>query len=161
MSKSDAYIAMQTGKRDEFLRMIGTQMKDVGNARFNQEHLHLLDIFRRFYLLLETFLDKPPADDDWCMVDAILRELAEYANTHFTAEEDALRSVDYPDLTAHKESHYKYRSMIDDYTKIVSTRKSRRIFELKYKLFDWIFDHINTEDVRYHSYFAISEPQLT
>jgi hemerythrin-like metal-binding protein len=153
MSKGDAYLAMQTGTRDEFLQIIGAQVKDVGNARFNQEHLHLLDIFRRFYVILDVLLTKLPTEDDWCKVDEILSELARYADTHLTAEEVALSAIGYPDLVPHKEAHDQYREMVREYMDIVSTRKSRRIFELKYKLFDWIFGHINTTDVQYAPYF--------
>ena len=62
-----------------------------------------------------------------------------YAEEHFGAEEEAMKKANYKDYVSHEAMHSQFRRMLVDYKEVVAARDIKKIFGLKYDLFDWFF----------------------
>ena len=80
-----------------------TQDLETGNAVIDKEHRELLDAVNK--LLVACSEGKGRSS-----VDATVKFLTDYVNRHFAHEEQLQVSSKYPNYTAHKAFHEKYKN---------------------------------------------------
>lgn len=149
MSKLESFLTMQLETPPEFQRKMREELEDVGVERFNREHNELLEAFLKFETLMEKFRQNLDDDADWEQVAQTLKFLQDYAHRHLEAEEAALERAGFDDLPFHKIQHGVFTRRLNDYDDALTARDAPAILGLKYDLFDWFFNHINKEDVKY------------
>lgn len=140
---------MQMESPQLFARRMREELEDVGVDRFNREHLELLTTFLKFHAMLDAFGQAPPSDEGWREIGDILAFLRSYAAQHLDAEENALERAGFKDLARHKIQHSIFNQRLDAYDNALDSRDAAKILGVKYNLFNWFFNHINTEDVKY------------
>jgi hemerythrin-like metal-binding protein len=84
---------------------------------------------------------------------AILREAAEYAQTHFADEEKYMRQANFPDLDAHRKIHREFTNQV---IKAIQTFETGGVqpIDLARFLKDWLLNHIAKMDKEYAPYLA-------
>ncbi|MBL4932143.1 bacteriohemerythrin [Clostridium paridis] len=119
---------------------------EVGIERIDEEHKKLFDIANKGYSLLKNdlYLDK------YDRIMDIVHELKDYAQFHFSAEEEYLKSIGYKKLFTHKMEHDYFIDKISsvDLSKIDSNQ-DKYITEILDFMVQWIKEHILDKDKEY------------
>lgn len=120
----------------------------VGVGVLDDDHRRLLDMFNG---LLRTNVATRGKED----LKALLTDLRDYTDVHFSREEAMMRVHRYPDLEAHLAAH---RYFIDEIAKLQTEFESGHAMMLRIDLIlllkEWLIEHIQTVDTRYKPYMA-------
>lgn len=120
----------------------------VGDDLLDGDHRRLLDMFNG---LLKTNVATKAKDD----VSALLANLVEYVDVHFSREEEALERCRYPGLTAHKAAH---RYFTDEVHKLHAEFGSSNAMMLRIDLIlllkEWLIEHIQSTDMQYKPFVS-------
>ncbi len=81
---------------------------------------------------------------------AYVMKLYQYATAHFTAEEQHMKQIKYPDIKAHRKLHDQF---VSDLNAISDPFTPQSFDELKKFLYTWLIHHILNED---HKYFVFA-----
>jgi len=149
VSKLESFLTMQLETTQAFERKMREELEDVGIERFNREHLELLAAFLKFHALLERLNLEHPDETAWREVAETLAFLRSYATRHLEAEEAVLERAGFNGLPYHKIQHAIFNQRLDAYDKALNSHDASKILGVKYNLFNWFFNHINKEDVKY------------
>lgn len=121
----------------------------VGEADIDSEH-------RELFRLQQRLASADAAEE---VLPDILRQLEEYARTHFTHEEALMRRCGYPGY----EEHVKRHRLFVEWLNAVKTAYGRSIetpFEIGATVNDflgrWLVEHIQREDMRYRDHILRS-----
>ena len=115
----------------------------TGIAQIDAEHAKLFEIADRAY---ETLVDDFIPDKYDYIVD-ILKELTDYAVTHFQHEEEYMASIRYKRLLSQKAEHEEFKEKISGYDlSTIDEDQKGTIFELLDFLNDWLIHHIVEKD---------------
>jgi hemerythrin-like metal-binding protein len=120
----------------------------VGIAEIDDQHRRLFGLINRLY-------DKTMQGHSDETLDATLKELVDYTQTHFSDEEKRMQAAGYPDLQSHCQEHTRLVREVNDF--IAKTRNENRhaiANQLITFLFDWLTGHILETDKRYTPYLA-------
>lgn len=82
-------------------------------------------------------------------IDRILKELVDYSNIHFTAEEDLIKAHGYTGYQRQKESHAELTRKVLDFQSKFRDRQAVLTVELMSFLKDWLIVHIVGMDKQY------------
>lgn len=74
----------------------------VGVQEMDAQHQKLVVLINRFY---DSIKDGGATSE----VEAVLNELLIYVDVHFSSEEDYMKTINFPDLEAHKVNHSSFR----------------------------------------------------
>jgi hemerythrin len=83
--------------------------------------------------------------------------MADYAQLHFSDEEDYLRRIDYPDLAAHAREHTGFVEKMTEFS-LAATKGVQDVGAVHRYLHAWFLTHILGSDMRYR--LASSTPGL-
>ena len=115
----------------------------TGIDSIDVEHQKLFEIADRAY---ETLMDEFIPDKYDYIVD-ILKELKDYAVTHFQHEEEYMASIRYKKLISHKVEHQEFTEKVASYNlDEVDENQKGVILELLEFLNDWLIHHILEND---------------
>jgi hemerythrin len=82
-----------------------------------------------------------------------IKGTVDYVKYHFSAEEQLLQSVNYPELTAHKKEHELFvKHILEEVQSFNGGKKFVPNLFVRY-LKDWILSHIAVEDRKYAAFF--------
>jgi hemerythrin len=120
---------------------------DVYRIGIDEIDLQHQGFFAASHQLYEAILNR---DGPQGVIEAIAF-MREYADTHFSAEEDFMRAHAYPDLADHLRQHNGFMRHLDDLENDLRTfgasqELADRALEMTQ---DWLIDHIADEDVLY------------
>ena len=87
------------------------------------------------------------------MVHGVLSEMYDYAQQHFSAEEDYLRSIDYPRLAEHELEHSDFIERMANFSARASDDLPEDPLEIHRYLKSWLLRHILKSDMQYR-FFA-------
>jgi methyl-accepting chemotaxis protein len=86
-------------------------------------------------------------------VGNILAELVAYTQTHFKAEEDAMRKHGYPDLAAHRQKHQALIEKVAEAQRKMASGNAMLSMDVMEFLKDWLIQHIQGTDKEYAPFF--------
>ena len=114
----------------------------VGIGVLDQQHIALFAILNDLY-------DAMKKGQAQTVTGPLLRKLAEYTHSHFSAEEAMMVSTRYPGLTAHRTKHRDLMKQVEAFR----ARFDRGDIMLGVDMFnflrDWLTTHIQKEDKEY------------
>ncbi|CAA7621035.1 Hemerythrin-like protein [Candidatus Terasakiella magnetica] len=120
----------------------------VGSARMDTDHKRLLEMLNTLY---EAWLDGEGLTE----LNGMFDELLSYADTHFAAEEMALKAKSYPRTDKQQSDHRKLKDTVlafrDRYLR--GDKPAMLTEEMAKFLKSWLLEHILGEDILYKSYF--------
>lgn len=117
--------------RDEFL---------VGVARIDEQHRRLIDMLAGFYGALAE------GEHSQTALGELLDGLLDYAQYHFSTEEELMRQSDYPRSPSHRDEHATFVAKATDMAGRFA--RGRLILSIEATAFirDWLFNHILVAD---------------
>lgn len=127
----------------------------TGNKTIDDQHRELISRIDQFIKACE---DK----DGKVTAIKMLDYLAEYTEFHFTAEEKLQQDVGYPGYTDHKAKHEEFKNTIavlHNYLDELDGPDQAFVDQVKSKVVDWLFGHIETFDRSIAEYiFLVDHP---
>lgn len=111
----------------------------VGNVTIDEQH-------KQLFSLLEKIQDFQKSD-----IPVVLTELEEYAQYHFSYEEQYQREIGFDQCEAHKEEHLHFSTKIEELHK----RHEEGILTMDIlfaTLSEWLLNHILTVDMKMKSF---------
>lgn len=120
----------------------------VGSSRMDADHQRLIDLLNRLY---DAWHGGEGIDELGWLFD----ELLAYADTHFAAEEMALKSKAYPRLEKQQADHIRLRDSVVAFRDrhLAGETPDALTTEMTAFLKAWLLEHILGEDMQYRSYF--------
>jgi hemerythrin-like metal-binding protein len=118
----------------------------VYNRRLDEDHEKILTLINRLEdRKLREITSREFLDELW-------RQLADYADRHFSAEEAIMKRVGYPDLAGHKMAHDQFRADIARFRREFDKDQATLDDYLLNYLKSWFIRHVLTADRKYAEY---------
>ena len=114
----------------------------VGVQKIDGQHTILMSILND----LHAAMMKGQAQS---LTGPLLHKLADYTQTHFTAEEAMMEAAKYPGLADHKLKHRDLVKQVDDYVLRYDKGEIALNVQLLNFLRDWLTNHIQKVDMAY------------
>lgn len=116
----------------------------VGVKELDAQHQKMFVLINQFYELMRDKTDKEN-------MEAVLKELTDYASYHLATEEKLFAEHGYPNSEAHIKQHDEYREKINDFMR----RKDETLlsFDIIDYLEDWWLGHVTGADQGYVGFF--------
>lgn len=117
----------------------------IGNAQIDEEHRHLFEIMNKGI----GIADNGYAGDQYAAIKELLDELDDYAEQHFTHEENYMEQILDPELILQRNQHMIFRDKIREwsFTDIDDYGEQQRVLrELMEYLARWLYHHIISSD---------------
>lgn len=83
----------------------------------------------------------------------VLKDLVDYAASHFATEEKYMTKFNYPQSSLHKSEHEKFVKQVLDFQNDFTAGKVAITLEVMNFLKDWLVKHILGTDKKYSSFF--------
>lgn len=137
---------MESNNKNDF------QWKDeykLGDKTVDEQHKKLFTIIEKAHLIRNLATNEEKKNE----LNAILREIYHYTNTHFKEEEVYLKKINYPQLEEHMAQH----KIVEDKINFMSfSVRSMNIEQAQNKLFEFVekilLHHITVEDLKVITY---------
>lgn len=123
------------------------QRFSVGNDELDHQHKQL---FHLINILEES------TDDSTKLLENTLMQLVDYLETHFKAEENYMKEIQYPNLEKHHQEHAEFVMTTLKFVK--SFQKNGKVIKgdvISY-LKDWLLTHILHSDVKFAKYANVT-----
>jgi len=114
----------------------------VGVQKLDSQHTVLFEIINE----LHASMMKGQAQS---LTGPLLKKLAEYTRNHFSAEEEAMASAQYPGIANHKVLHRNLVKKVEEYIDRHDKGELTLNLHLLNFLRDWLVDHIQKVDKEY------------
>lgn len=114
----------------------------VGVKRFDDQHQLVIGVLNRVFKMFET--DSPPEE-----LATVLGELAEYAQKHFSSEEQLMEKYKFHGLEGHIAEHRLYESKIAGFKDGLGSEDEKVRRDVLEFLADWWMGHIQGCDKEY------------
>lgn len=112
-------------------------------------NVHLIDEQHKQLVKLFDSLQKAKQinSNDPSVVKDALEQMASYAITHFTVEEEVMRIYAYPDYELHKKEHHKFIIKIESLLEDLESNEEAMLLNSVVKFLErWIQNHILISD---------------
>lgn len=119
----------------------------VQNRELDNHHQELMSILNRLYG------ECLQVDAENC-VGPKLDELLDYADYHFKAEEQYMRSIEYFEIDDHIELHSGFAFKMAEMKRIAPTNQMDSTRELIVYIGKWLLHHVMVEDKKYADHAA-------
>lgn len=125
----------------------------VGNATLDAHHRKIVGLINTLYNAVKNGREKET-------IPTIVKELEDYSNYHFFAEECLFEKTGYPACVAHKNFHQEFRTKLASIKKALETQQTLEGLELMEFLTSWFVNHILQNDMDIVSYISRSNSTL-
>jgi hemerythrin len=119
----------------------------VGNKELDAQHQKLIEMINHLH-------DAMKAGRGSTELSAIFIDMANYTQSHFSAEERILSANTYPSLGKQKIEHNAFTKKLLEYQEQYRQGKMAMSIEVLNFLKDWLTNHILVEDMKYSSFLA-------
>jgi hemerythrin len=120
------------------------QSYSVSVRKLDEQH-------QKLFALLNALHDAMRQGKGQAVVQDTLRELATYTVTHFRAEEELMRTTNYPELAAHKAEHERFVAKVKQLAEDLQAGRHISI-DLADFIKDWLAHHIQQTDRSYSAH---------
>lgn len=118
----------------------------IGVDSIDNEHRKLFELMNQTHdLLMNEY-----SEDKYDRIKNLIKELEDYADTHFEHEENYMRRIDHPELKIQEEQHNHFRMKVDELG-VASLegdgRQAEVIDDILRYLVRWLYKHIIGSDM--------------
>ena len=118
----------------------------VNNAVLDEQHQKLFKIVNDLH---DAMFSKKGRE----FIATTIRDLLEYAKTHFAEEERQMEAHAYPGLAAHKAAHKKLVNAVEEIERrYLNSQESMGGDVIGFLVSDWLLEHILSMDKQYAPY---------
>jgi len=107
---------------------------------------------KKLFLLINTLHEAMLAGQGSEKVGTIVKQLADYARFHFSAEEAMLEKTKYPELSAHRAEHQNFVQRVEQFQSDLASGKGGQSIAVGVFLNEWLSKHIKQTDQKYSSH---------
>jgi len=118
----------------------------TGIALMDQHHKRLIALINRLYTGVFACED---IDEERALTNSILVQLEDYAEYHFTVEEQLMNEYHFPEYNDHLAEHDSFREKITSLASRLSAGEAALSFTTFEFLRDWLTVHILINDKKY------------
>jgi len=118
---------------------------NTGVSQFDQEHHKIIELIDAMYVALRDKLDRE-------VTEKVCREAIVYTEQHFANEEQALISINYPDLEEQMTEHSRMKKEVVKFQELIASNYTEGATGLYHFLRDWLINHILVIDKKYGPY---------
>ena len=115
---------------------------NIGIKQFDDEHHKLVELIST---LFEALRDKSGKE----VVVNVSDELISYTELHFSNEETAMLSAEYPDAEEHIAKHQRLKRAVLEFQSTIINEFPKGTSELYRFLREWLVEHIQSMDKKY------------
>lgn len=121
----------------------------TGNALIDNEHKELIK-------KIDDFVTACSQGKGRSEITNTLNFLKNYTATHFSHEEELLRSSKYPDFLRHKDLHKQYNLSLANIEKkfMAEGASIALVSEINQNIGNWLIAHIKAEDMKFGKFLA-------
>ncbi|MDR1868070.1 MAG: bacteriohemerythrin [Treponema sp.] len=119
----------------------------VGIQAIDEQHQKLIEMTNNLY---NACLQGEGTSKQY--FQAVIREAVDYINFHFTAEEQIMERLRYPDLNKHKEEHKEFVRKVLEEVQLFEEGKYFVANNFVRFLGSWILTHIAVSDKQYSNF---------
>ena len=123
-----------------------TEDFSVGVVRLDEQHKRLIKMINRL-------IAEPQTTTESEMVSDLLSDMTNYAQAHFTAEEELMRQHNYPRLEEHVAQHRAFQKKTVDFCSATVLNVGIVPETMLHYLSDWLVEHILRSDMAYKPFF--------
>ena len=123
---------------------------NTGIVQFDQEHHKLVALIDRMFFAIRDGSSKE-------ITEQICADILAYTNYHFTNEEQAMRSAEYPDIDHHIGEHERLKTEAIKHQTTINRKFPEGRAEFYRLLREWLIQHIQNSDKKYGPYLTPSE----
>lgn len=118
----------------------------IGISQIDEEHRHLFELINEVMELISNEI----VEDKYHQIETLVRQLEEYADTHFEHEEAYMESIQDPELPIQKKQHAQFRekiNMLDLSVKNTTEEQQKTLEDMLEYLTRWLYRHILSSDM--------------
>ena len=123
----------------------------VGINVIDEQHQRLFGLISKLHDVIERCEREATLEAVLCELEAVttvIGELIDYAQYHFSTEEDYMRRYEFTDDETHRAEHQRFIEKVQDYRRRFEQKKTRISLEIAEFLADWWRNHILNSDKR-------------
>ncbi|MFI3257492.1 MAG: bacteriohemerythrin [Spirochaetales bacterium] len=133
--------------QEEHNYIVWNKKFETGIITIDAQHRKLVRIINRLH---STLMNRTDFDiDKDASLKLILNEAIQYTKTHFSLEEQLMKTVNYPGFAQHKKEHEAFILKIIETGKSTKADSVRSYFSFVKFLSDWVLSHIANTDMLY------------
>ncbi len=122
-------------------------------SEMDDEHKKIIKIINQ----LDTAIRDENESD---VIGDIINQLVEYTSTHFAHEENFMTDIGYPNVDDHKELHSGLSEVTKMYQNEYNSGQAVSAEKLMLFLWNWLLDHIMSDDKAYGLYITENSPEV-
>jgi len=121
----------------------------VGIHGIDEQHRRLFGLINKLHDVIERCENRATLEAVLCeleTVTTVIAELIDYAQYHFTTEEDYMRRYEFPESATHQAEHQQFVERVRDYQRRFEQKRTRISLEIAEFLVNWWRNHILHSD---------------
>ncbi len=123
----------------------------IGIEHLDYQHKKLFELVNLFFETAETTKCQE-------LVGPVLLGVLAYTKFHFSAEEEEMRKLDFPELASHRAQHRRLREYIQLQIDRLNANREIDLESLKDFLKQWLTEHIPIDDAKIGVFTKQSQP---
>jgi len=114
----------------------------------------LIDMEHRRFVDILKGLDQAIKEEDHLKIKKVFFAMVDYADYHFSHEEEIFEEYDFPHLSGHKKVHQEFRDKVKVILEQMKTGKDETE-DLAVFLVDWLLNHIKKQDMVFRDFLEL------
>jgi len=110
------------------------------------------DDHKKLFSLINSLHDAMLKGKGSVAVRQVLKELADYTQYHFSAEEAMMEKTKYPALQSHRLQHREFSSQVKQFQRDLEEGKTGQTITVAVFLNNWLTNHIKQTDQQYSAH---------
>ena len=123
-----------------------TENFSVGVMQLDKQHKRLIQILNRL-------IENPQTTTRSETISDLLNDMTNYAQEHFTTEEELMRQYDYPRIEEHIAQHHAFRRKTGEFCMATMNEVGTVPENMLQYLRNWLVEHILKSDMAYKPFF--------
>jgi hemerythrin-like metal-binding protein len=107
---------------------------------------------KKLFSLVNTLHEAMSSGKGQAVIRQVVKELADYAIYHFSAEEEMMEKTKFPGLPAHRLQHREFSSQVKKFQRDLLEGKGGQTITVAVFLNDWLIQHIRQSDKQYSAH---------
>lgn len=115
----------------------------VNHPEIDNQHKEWIEIYNKMH---DSMMSSESSIEQ---TREIMQAMKEYTQKHFNFEEEYMRTINFPDIVAHRRSHKDFESLIYSYNRDIDEGKMVLNTKVIKLIRNWLLEHITVEDKKF------------
>ncbi len=123
-----------------------TEALEIGIESLDVQHRFLIDVINELHLAVKH-------NEGNEVLLPMIEKLHDYADTHFSEEEELLEKHDFAGKLDHVQEHNEFIAKLDELKRKCESSGEALTIDIRNYLLSWFFHHIKVCDMEYKAFF--------